>query len=219
MRFTSSVALVVSAAAAVFAGSACLASPVGPSAEEGAAHLGLVAGTTLTYASSNGTTETHTYGVSDVQSLGALTVARSAKESGFAVDDRSLTFGVDVAQATILRYFNCLSQCATFDAPLSFVQWPLEEGARTEGEVVVTESRNGEVVQVRTERHATTVSALVDVVVPAGTFAAHLVNWSRTIIDGTGVETSKDTTTLQWAPDVGIIKYEADGLTLELSSR
>jgi len=194
--------------------------PEGPTADEGAAHLGLVVGNTLTYASSNGTTETHELVNSDVQQLGALSVGLTAKENGFAVEDHSLTFGVDVAEASIVRFFNCLTQCAVADAPISFVKWPLESGNNSEGEAAITETRGGEVVQTRVERHRTTVAALEDVVVPAGTFPAHLVSWSRTTIDGTGVEVGTETTVLQWAPEVGVVRYEYDdGTTLELSAR
>ncbi len=211
---------VVAVAALVVVGPVACAAPSGPGAEEGAAYLGLTVGTSFTYATSTGTSETHELVNSDLQQLGALTVGLKATENGFAVDERSLTFGIDVKEASLMRFFNCLDRCATSDVPISFVQWPLEEGQRTEGEGTITESRGGEVVQTRRERHATTVGALADVTVPAGTFPAHIVTWSRTTIDGVGVEVGIDTTVLQWAPDVGIVRAEYDdGFTIELSSR
>lgn len=198
--------------------SACPAPSGGPLPEDGASHLGLVEGTTLTYASSTGATETHEFVRSDLQVLGGLTVGLLAKENGFAKEDRSLTFVVDVEQASLGRFFSCINACATVDAPIPFIGWPLTEGARVEGEAAVTESQNGEVVQTRTERHATTIGAAADITVPAGTFNAFVVSWSKTIIDATGAEDT-ETAVLHWAPDVGIVKHETfDGVTLELSA-
>lgn len=214
---TSVVASLGLSACALFIG---CAAPTGPTAEDGAAYLGLVVDTKLTYESSNGTTETHDLVNSDLQQLGALSVGLTARENGFAVEEHSLTFGVDVNEASLLRFFNCLSKCAVSDVPISFVQWPLEEDQVTTGEGSITEVVDGEVVQTRVERHTTTVGPLADVTVPAGTFPAHLINWSRTTVDGTGVDVGTETTVLQWAPDVGIVRYEYDdGVKLELSSR
>jgi hypothetical protein len=207
----------VSALVMVAAGGVgCLAGPAGPSADDGAAHLGLVEGRTLTYASSTGATETHEFTASDLQVLGGLTVGLLAKENGFAKESRSLTFAVDVTQASLARFFSCLNDCATVDAPIAFIGWPLEEGARVEGEATVTESRNAEVVQIRTERHTTTIGPAADVSVPAGTFNAFIVSWAKTIIDAAGAETT-ETAVLHWAPDVGIVRHETfDGVTLDL---
>jgi hypothetical protein len=189
----------------------------GPFPEDGAAHLGLVEGTTLTYFSSTGAIETHEFVPSDVQSLGGLTVGLLARENGFAKEDRSLTFVVDVAQASLGRFFSCLNACATVDQPIPFIGWPLTESARVEGEAIVTERLNSEIVEVRTERHTTTIGAAADITVPAGTFNAFVVSWSKTIIDADGAEET-DTAVLHWAPDVGIVKHETfDGITLELS--
>lgn len=193
--------------------------PTTVTAEQGMAQLGLTPGTTLTYASSTGGTETHEHGVSDLQLLGATTVGITAKEQGFAVEERSMVVGVDIAEVTLLRFFNCLTRCATLDQPISFVAWPLEAGATLGGEATVSESSNGEIVQTRVERHRTIIGDLADVTVPAGTFPAYPVSWSRTIVDGTGAEVETTTTTLQWAPDVGIVSWRDDDVELELSTR
>jgi hypothetical protein len=199
--------------------SACVSQDTGPTAEEGAAYLGIATGTTLTYAASDSTSETHTFKDSDVQLLGALTVGMDAAANGFAVDERSLTFAVDAEQLSIMRFFGCLSRCANADQPIALLQWPLESGQSTVGEASVTETLNGDAVQTRTERHTTTVGALTNVTVPAGTFSAFAVNWSRTIIDASGAETETDTAVLQWAPDVGIVRHETfESVTLELQS-
>ena len=212
------VSLVVVPVACALGAGGCVAGPAGPSADEGAAHLGLVEGRTLTYDSSTGATETHEFKASDLQVLGGLTVGLLAKENGFAKESRSLTFAVDVEQASLARFFSCLNECATIDAPIPFIGWPLEEGARVEGEGTVTESRDGEVVQIRTERHATTIGPQADVTVPAGTFSAFVVSWAKTIVDAAGAETT-ETAVLQWAPDVGIVRHETfDGVTLELQT-
>jgi hypothetical protein len=199
--------------------SACVSQNTGPTADEGAAYLGLTSGTTLTYAASDSTTETHTFKDSDVQLLGALTVGMDATANGFAVDERSLTLAIDVERLSIMRFFGCLSRCATADQPIDVLQWPLEEGQSTVGEANVTETLNGEAVQTRTERHTTTVGAQADITVPAGTFPAFAVTWSRTVIDATGAETATDSSVLQWAPDVGIVRHETfEGITLELQT-
>jgi hypothetical protein len=199
--------------------SACAPQNTGPTADEGAAYLGITSGTTLTYAASDSTVETHTFKDSDVQVLGALTVGMDAAANGFAVDVRSLTLAVDTEQLSIMRFFGCLSRCATADQPIAVLQWPLEEGQSTVGEANVTETLNGEAVQTRTERHTTTVGAQADITVPAGTFPAFAVNWSRTVIDATGAETATDSAVLQWAPDVGIVRHETfEGITLELQT-
>ena len=203
--------------AAVAALGACPAPDV-ITPDDGAAHLGLVAGTTRSYASSSGATETHELSGSDILLPDAITVAQVAKENGFAKEERSLTFGVSLEEASIVRFSSCLSTCATPSAPIPFVSWPLQENERTEGEAAVTISENGAVVATRTERHATTVGTQAPVTVPAGTFEAFVVSWSRTLIDAQGNEET-ETAVLQWSPDVGIVKHDTfDGVTLELQS-
>ena len=197
---------------------ACAPPSPAPTAADGAAHLGLGVGSTKTYASSTGASETHAYVASDILLADGLTVGQVAKENGFAKEERSLTFGVTLDQASIVRFFSCLNTCATPSAPIPFVGWPLQENERTEGEATVNVSESGVVVETRTERHATTVGTQAPVTVPAGTFDAFVVSWSRTIVDGQGNEET-ETAVLQWAPDVGIVKHDTfDGVTLELQS-
>ena len=197
---------------------ACPSPPAGPTPDDVAASLGLVAGTKKTYASSIGVTETHELVASDVLFPGGLSVGQVAKENGFANEARSLTFGVDLEQASLLRFASCLNRCAVASTPIPFLTWPLREGARTEGEATITVSENGAVVDTHTERHATTIGAQAPVTVPAGTFDAFLVTWSRTTIDAQGAEDT-ETALLRWAPDTGVVTFDTfDGVTLELQA-
>jgi hypothetical protein len=194
----------------------CTEQPDIVTAEDGAAYLGLEAGTTLTYAAGDGLTETHERKPSDVLFAGGLTVDVIARQNGFANDERTLTFGIDVQQVSIVRFFDCLSRCAQPDQPIAFLNWPLETGDTVVGEGVVSDLRNGETTA-RNERHTTTVGASQSVTVPAGTFDAFPITWQRTTADAAGTETT-DSAVLYLAPDTGVVKHEAfDGTTLELT--
>lgn len=188
-----------------------------PTAEDGAIALGLQPGQTLTYQHSSGSTETHEFSDSDVLFGGGLAVDLQARQNGFAENDRTLSFGIDLEQASLVRFYDCLQDCLSPDQPIPFIGWPLTAGARVEGEATV-QGREGGVDVVRTERHSTTVGDAVDVTVPAGTFSAFPVTWSRTRTDPATGESTTDQALLQWAPDVGVIKHETfDGDVLELS--
>jgi hypothetical protein len=201
----------------VAAVSACKAPPDVVTADDGAAYLGLVAGSTLTYSAGAGVTETHEVKQSDVLFGGGLAVDVLAKQNGFANDERTLTFGVDVAQVSIVRFFDCLAHCAQPDQPIAFLNWPLNEGDVVTGEAVVTEARGAETTA-RNERHTTTVGASQSITVAEGTYDAFPITWQRTTTDDVGNATT-DSAVLYVAPDVGIVKHEAfDGTTLELTA-
>lgn len=190
--------------------------PAGPTAEEGAAYLGLVSGTTFNYAISDGLTESH-----EVKDSGVLFDGESvdvlAKQNGFANDERTLTLGVDVESVSILRFLDCVARCGALSAPIPFLQWPLEEGQSVQGEAEVTVTANGASV-IHTERHSTTVGASESITVPAGSFDAFLINWTTTTINADASESS-EVNVLHWSPDVGIVKWDApDGSVLELST-
>ncbi len=126
-------------------------------AQDGAAYLGLVSGTALTYGVSEGLTETHTIQDSGVLFDG-VAIDVIARQNGFANDERTLTLGVDVEQVSILRFQDCIARCGALDQPIAFLQWPLKNAQSTSGEAVVTRTGFDD-DGVRTERHSTTVSA------------------------------------------------------------
>ena len=221
MRALSSLAVVVTACAGLCAclwgGLACTPAP-GPTAAEGAAHLGLESGTTFSYIAGESVTETHEVKTSGVLFDG-VAVDVLAKQNGFAKDERTITFGVDVAQASILRFQDCIARCAQPSAPIPFLNWPLTEGDSVEGDVDVTVS-DGDSEVVRRERHTTTVGPPESVTVRAGTFDdAFLISWTRTITN-VDESTESESNVLRWVPDLGIVKWDApDGTVLELSTK
>ncbi len=195
----------------------CPAPPDAPGAEDGAAYLGLVPGKTLTYAAGPGLTEAHALRDSGVLYGGGLAVDVVATQNGFAEAARTLTWGVDVAQVSILRFFDCLSRCGQPDQPIAFLNWPLTAGDVVEGNAAITET-DGDQSSVRIETHRTTVGAVQSVTVGAGTFDAFAISWQRTTETPDGNETS-ESAALWFVPDVGVVKHETfDGTTLELTA-
>lgn len=195
------------------------APPAGPTAADGAAHLGLETGTTFSYLTGDGvTTETHEVRASGVLFDG-VAVDMVAKQNGFAKDERTITFGVDVAQASILRFQDCIARCISPSAPIPFLNWPLSEGNSVEGDVDVT-VKNGDSETARKEHHTTTVGPPESVTVRAGTFDdAFLISWTRTITNP-DQSTESELNVLRWVPDLGIVKWDApDGTVLELSTK
>ncbi len=205
----------VSLLAIVLAAAGCPA-PAGPTAQDGALHTGLVSGTTFTYSIGNGLSETHEVKDSGFLFGGGLAVDVLAKQNGFVQDERTLTFGIDIEQVSIVRLFDCIARCGTLDAPIPFLSWPLEEGQTTEGEAVVSVSEADGTSTLHRERHSTTVSGPKEVTVAAGTFDAFLISWSRTSTAPDGEETI-ESALLRLAPNVGVVQQDAfDGTALEL---
>lgn len=192
--------------------------PSGPTAADGARYLGLDEGTIFTYAISDGLSETHEVKTSGVLFDG-VAVDVLAKQNGFANDERTLTLGVDVAGVSILRFFDCLARCGSLDAPIPFLQWPLEEGQSTSGEAVVTLTA-GATTTTQTERHSTTVSGPTSISVPAGDYDdAFLIAWTRTTIDPVAGTEESETAQLHWVPGLGVVKQQSfDNTVLELST-
>lgn len=214
----SSFVVATACASVVGVGSVGCAPAPGPTAEDGAAHLGLESGTIFSYAVTDGVVETH-----EVKDSGVLfdgvSVDVLAKQNGFANDERTLTFGVDVAQVSILRFQDCIARCASPSAPIPFLNWPLNEGDSVEADVDVTVD-DGDAQTVHKEHHATTVGAQESVTVPAGTFDdAFLISWTRTTTNA-DQSTETEQNTLRWVPDLGIVKWDApDGTVLQLSTK
>lgn len=192
--------------------------PEGPTPEEGAAHLGLVAGTTFSYFVRDGLEEQHAVNDSSILFEGE-SVDVIATANGFAEDKRTMSFGVDVEEASLLRYFDCIARCGAFSAPVPFVGWPLESGTAREGETTVTLTAGADTT-VQVERHLTVVSGPTSVTVPAGTFDdAFLVAWTRTVVAGDGTESS-DLAQLHIVPELGIVQWQDfDEATLALTAK
>lgn len=191
--------------------------PEGPAAEDGAAYLGLTPGTTLRYDVGNGVTETQDMKDSGFLFAGGLPVDVFARQGGFIKDERSLTFGIDIEQVSLVRFFDCLARCGTLDGPIPFLSWPLNDGQSTEGEATVTVSA-GETSTLHIENHSTAVSGPQEITVAGGTFDAFLIAWTRTstAVDGAVVT---DDALLHLAPGVGVVKHETfDGSVLELAA-
>lgn len=204
------------AALAVVGFAACAPPPEGPTADHGAAYLGLVPGTTLTYDAGPGLTESHELRDSGVLFAGGLAIDVVARQNGFAEDARTLTLGVDLAQVSIVRFFDCLARCGQPDQPIAFLNWPLVAGDVVAGEATVTET-TGTATTVHRESHRTTVGAPQSVTVGAGTFDAFPVSWQRTTEQPSGAE-SAESAALWFVPDVGLVKHQAfDGTTLSLT--
>jgi hypothetical protein len=197
-------------------GLGCRADEQPPSAEQGAAELGLLPGSTFTYAAGQGLTETHALTESDVLFVGGFAADLTARQNGFPAEQRTLTFGIDAAQVSIVRLFSCLARCGQPDQPIPFLNWPLTEGDDVRGEAEVTE-QSSEATTTYTEAHHTVVGASTNLTVAAGDFTVFPISWSRTItVEGTP---TTENAVLHIAPGTGVVKHETfDGTTLELQS-
>jgi hypothetical protein len=198
----------------------CVAEKDVPTADDGAAQLGLMPGSVLSYSAGAGLTETHEVRESGVLFQGGFAVdVIATKNGGFAENARTYSLGIDVERVSFVRFLDCLASCAQPAEPIAFLNWPLAVGDVVEGESLVTETSSS-ATTTRTERHRTTVGGATTITVPAGEFEAFPITWSRTITDANGSATS-ETALLHIATDVGVVKEEAfDGTTvLELVSR
>jgi hypothetical protein len=203
--------------ASAVGGIACLAPDQPPTADQGAAEVGLLPGSTFTYAAGQGLTETHELQESDVLFVGGFAVDLFARQNGFPAEARTLTFGIDATQISIVRLNSCLTQCGQPDQPLPWLRWPLTEGDAVDGQATVTEQRDG-ATTIRTEAHRTVVGATTTLTVPAGTFDVFPVSWTRTVTPEGGAPTVENAV-LHIAPGTGVVKHEAfDGTALELQT-
>lgn len=155
--------------------------PAVPGPEDGASYLGLGKGKTLTYDLGGSLSETHEMKESSLLVEGRLVFDVLARQNGFAVEERTLTLAVGVEDVQIVRFFDCITRCGQPAEPIPFLALPLDEGQQSEIEVDIALSRNGADEGTVTEKHLFIVGAASDVTVPAGTFPAHTVSWTRTV--------------------------------------
>lgn len=190
---------------------ACAPPPEEPTAADVAAYFGLVDGAERVFKADSGLEETHTYTRNG--GFGEREVYdRVVRRGGFVEDDLTFQLEATVERGLeILRLYDCVTKCGELSAPIALLPWPMEGGEALESTVSVEESLNGEVQETRSEHHAIQVGAASDVTVPAGTFSAFQVIWSRTAgDDGQSVQ-------LVIAPDEGFIVSEGfDGTAFEL---
>jgi hypothetical protein len=189
-----------------------------PGPEVGAAYMGLSEGKVFTYQTSDGLEETVTVTENNGFTLGDRIVydlvARA--QTNLVVDERTLSLAVGADSVELVRFFDCISKCATLSAPVPFLQLPLEGGQSDETEVVVAKQEQGQDAGQETQRHAILVDDAADITVPAGTFEAFTVSWTRTIDDGTNPATTENAT-LRIAEGEGIVAWTSfDGTELQL---
>lgn len=182
---------------------ACSPPPEEPTAADVAAYFGLVDGAEQVFKADSGQEETHSY----VRNGGfgeREVFDRVVRRGGFVEDELTLRFEASVERGLeILRLYDCVTKCGELSQPLAFLPWPLEGGETLEGDVEVEVSVNGAVEETRTEHHAIQVGSATDVTVPAGTFSAYQVVWSKSV----GEEPAKSVQ-LVVAPDEGFIVSE-----------
>lgn len=214
------------------AGLLACAPPAQPGPEDGAAYLGIAAGQTFRYDAGGNVSETHELKASSVLVEGKLVFDLVARQNGFVVDERSLTLAVGPEDVQIVRFADCITVCGQPAEPIPFLALPLDDGQQSEIEVEVARTRNGTDEGSVTEKHVFITSGVADVTVPAGTFQAHTVSWTRTR------EGQSDSAVLRIAPAAvsptelrraaerdeppapgqGIISWDAfDGAQLELA--
>lgn len=190
----------------------CAPPPDEPTAADVAAYFGLTDGAERVFRSESGQEETHTYtrngGFGERQ-----VYDRVVRRGGFVEND--LTFRLEASLERgleILRLYDCVTKCAELSEPIAFLPWPLEGGEALESDVEVEVTENGEAVETRSEHHAIQVGAASDVTVPAGTFSAFQVIWSRAVGDDAAKSVQ-----LVVAPDEGLLVSEGfDGAKFEL---
>jgi hypothetical protein len=183
-----------------------------PTASDVAAYFGLVDGSERVYVGPSSQEETHSYAL--VPGVGeGLVFDRTARRGGFVQDDLTQRFVVTLEGGLqMTRFLDCLTRCAEAATPLDVLPWPVEGGESVQSEAEVEVTENGETVETRTERHRFQVGSEEDVTVPAGSFPAFRVIWTRTI--------AEESTSSQFviAPDEGIIVSEGfDGSSFELT--
>lgn len=190
---------------------ACAPPPEEPAAADVAAYFGLVDGAERVFKAESGQEETHSYTRNG--GFGEREVYdRVVRRGGFVEDD--LTFQLEATTERgleILRLYDCVSRCGELSEPIALLPWPIEGGESLESTASVEVSLNGEVQETRSEHHAVQIGTATDVTVPAGTFSAFQLIWSRTVDeDGQSVQ-------LVIAPDEGFVVSEGfDGTSFEL---
>jgi hypothetical protein len=193
----------------VLASLACAPPPEAPTAADAAAYFGLVDGASFTFEGGN-VTETHAFDRDTAVAAEREVYRRTVTRGGFVQPDGTMFLEATLDGLFIVRFFDCISECGEPAEPFPVMAFPVEERERLEGEFDVEVTDNGEPVETRTESHAFQASTFAEVTVPAGTFNAVELVWSRDV----GGETS--TVNLSFVPDVGFVKItNADGAVIE----
>ncbi len=181
----------------------CAPPPVEPTAADVAAYFGLSDGAERVFKSSGGLEETHSYTRNG--GFGEREVYdRVVRRGGFVEDE--LTFQLEASLERgleIVRLYDCVTSCGELSEPIALLPWPMEGGESLESDTSVEISRNGELQETRAEHHAVQVGSEADVTVPAGTFPAFTILWSRSVGDGAATSVQ-----LVMAPDEGQLVSE-----------
>lgn len=190
-------------AVAVSAG--CGAPPDEPDAAAVAAYFGLDDGASRRYVAENGLEEVHELREVPGGAEGSLDYDRTVRRGGFVVDDLTLRLRASTtAGLEVTRLFDCVSRCGELSAPIALLPWPVDEGRALESEVTVTLTGSEDEGTSYIERHVVQVGSLSSVAVPAGTFDAYSVLWSREVDGGSGRSAA-----MAFAPGVGFLRSEA----------
>lgn len=208
MHRTSSVKL---SALALLALSSSMACGTGPTyIEQTELYFALADDRTYTYEAEGGLSETHEYTLREEEDR---IFDRVVRRSGFLDDDTTFSLQPTDRALLIVRLHDCVTLCGELSDPIEIAERPLENGASKSTDVTVSVTRNGEDDGTREERHTFAVGEETEVTVPAGTYTAHTILWSRTV-DGVASSAS-----LTFAPEEGFVAVESfAGVRYELAS-
>lgn len=165
-----------------------------------AEYFGIADGRTFEYQGPS-LSETHTYtrrpGVED-----RYIFDRKVTRGGFVEDDTTLSLEATAEGLKIIRFHDCITKCGEPSESLEMFSFPVNPGDTTDTEVTVDVTENGEAAGTRTEKHRFAVAESSEVTVPAGTFNAYTVIWTRTV-DGESA-----TAGLTFAENYGFVSVE-----------
>ncbi|MFZ9889242.1 MAG: hypothetical protein ACO3JL_17245 [Myxococcota bacterium] len=192
----------------------CGEPPDEPDAASVAAYFGLEDGLSRRYQAASGLEEEHEFRLVPGSAGDSLTYDRTVRRGGFIVDDLTLRLRVSTtAGLEVTRLYDCVSRCGELSAPIALLPWPLDEGRSLESQVDVTLTGAEAGESTFQEQHVVQVGASSSLEVPAGTFEAFAVIWSRQVEGGQGRSAA-----LSFAPEVGFLRSEAfDAVTFELA--
>lgn len=198
-------------ALALLAVSSLMACGTGPTyIEQTELYFALADDRTYHYEATGGLTETHDYTLREEEDR---IFDRIVRRSGFLDDDTTFSLQPTDRALLIVRLHDCVTLCGELSDPIEIAERPLENGASKSTDVTVTVTRNGESDGTREERHTFAVGEETEVTVPAGTYTAHTILWSRTV-DGVASSAS-----LTFAPEEGFVAVESfAGVRYELAS-
>ncbi len=190
------------------------------SAEDVAAHMGLVDGRTLHYEVTLGSasSEDHSYQRS-LSYAGRVVFSRNETNNNFQRVDSDGIGAVTDLEATLdglqmLARGDCLPRCGDYDPPVQMLPYPLATGSRIETSSTLT-IREGDTSSTVEERHVFTVGSLGTVSTPAGQQEAYEIGWQR-FVDGGDLQAA----TLYLVPELGLVGIDRfDGTSLRLSGQ